>query len=229
MHRLIPRPAARRAACAAAVIPVLLVAAGCTSDSGADDKPANSPSPSSSAPPAPVKYKELPEPCKTLDKGTIEDLVPGADDKTGKDLASSDTERYGSCLWSGGSGKNDAEYRALTVSLKRYDSDAALGSGDKQAGRFYDQEKKAVASDEANKKVEQSALDGDWEQAVVLSYETEKKKHDYRISRAVVRDGNVVVTVDYEGTGFEGADPPSAKEVRKNAERAAKEAAKALG
>lgn len=90
MHRITPR-LARRAACAAVAVPVLLVA-GCSSDSG--EQPSSGPSPSASADkakPESVTYKELPDPCKTVSEKTVEDVVPGTDDTSGKNLASSDT------------------------------------------------------------------------------------------------------------------------------------------
>ncbi|AXK33092.1 DUF3558 domain-containing protein [Streptomyces armeniacus] len=227
MHRIDPR-LARKIACAAVAVPVLLLA-GCTGDSDGDgDDEAQSPSPSKSASVAPVKFKQLPDPCKTLSKGTVEDVVPGAQSEKGKNLASTDTESYGSCLWSGGSGKNNAEYRALTVSLKRYDSGPSLGSGDTQAGRFLKQEAESVVGNKDNKKADQAKVAGIGQEAVSIGYETNKKDQDYRISRTVVRNYNVVVTVDYEGTGFEDAKLPSADELKKKGEKAAREAVAAV-
>lgn len=228
MHRITPR-LARRAACAAVAVPVLLVA-GCSSDSGGEEPAGPSPSASATASPSKksVAYSQLPDPCKTLSEKTVEDVVPGTEDASGKNLASSDTDSYGACLWSGGSGDIDAEYRALTVSLKRYDSDASLGSGDKQAQRYFAQEAEGVKSDEANKDPKDGEVSGIGQEAVSITYETEKKDNTYRAARVIVRDHNVVVTVDYEGTGFEDADPPSRDEVRKNAEKVAKEAAAAI-
>ncbi|EST31229.1 hypothetical protein N566_20705 [Streptomycetaceae bacterium MP113-05] len=225
MHRITPR-LARRAACAAVAVPVLLVA-GCSSDSDGKE-PSGSPTSASASAPEQKQdsagHKDLPDPCKTLSGKSVEDMVPGTDDKSGKNLASSDTGSYGACFWSGGSGDIDAEYRALTVSLKRYESDSSLGSGTEQASRFYEQELKAVSSDEAHKKPEETKVSGTGQNAVAVTYETVKKDNTYRATRVVVRDENVVVTVDYEGTGFEDADPPSRDEVRKNAEKVAKEA-----
>lgn len=229
MHRITPRLAARRLACAAVAVPALFAVAGCIPESGGEEKESPSGSPSSPASLAPVKFEKLPDPCKTLSGDTVKNVVPGASDANGKNLTSSDTNSYGSCLWSGGSGENDAEYRSLTVSLKRYESDGSLGSGDKQAERFFTQEAEAVRSDGANKGTKESPVDGTGGRAVVLTYETEKKKQDYRVSRVIVLHHNVVITVDHEGTGFEGAKLPGADEIRKNAEKAAKEAAKALG
>lgn len=228
MHRIDPR-LARKLACAAVAVPVLVLA-GCTSDDsgeGGDDSE-SSPSPSESASMAPVKFKQLPDPCKTMSKGTVEDVVPNAQSEKGKNLASTDTKSYGSCLWSGGSGKNNSEYRSLTISLKRYDSGPSLGSGDTQAQRFLKQESESVTGDKENKKAQQGKVTGIGQEAVSVGYETKKKDQDYRINRTVVRTYNVVVTVDYEGTGFEDAKLPSADELKKNAEKVARETVAAV-
>jgi len=229
MHRNATRIAVRTLACAA--VPMLLVA-GCSSDSGGDDsaKPSPSPSTSSSAPPspAPVKFTTLPDPCKTLSKGTVEDVVPEAE-TAGKNLGSKDADGYGTCLWSGLDG---FQYRALTVSLKRFDSDVTLGSGAERAAKYAGQQVAAVAQDRENKKVKDTPLDGVGDQATAVAFETEKKNgkksEDYRERRIVAVTGNVVVTVDYEGAGFETGETPSAEEIRKGAEKAAKEAVKAI-
>ncbi|HEX5568479.1 MAG TPA: DUF3558 family protein [Streptomyces sp.] len=234
MHRNAMRIAARTLACAA--VPMLLVA-GCSSGSGGDGKddsagPSAKPSaeaPSSAPPsPAPVKFTTLPDPCKTLSKGTVKEVVPGAE-TGGKNLGSKDTDGYGTCLWSGLDGY---QYRALTVSLKRFDSDVTLGSGDERAAGYAAQEVSAVSQDKDNKKVKDSALDGIGDEATSLAFESEKKNgkksEDYREQRIVVRTGNVVVTVEYEGAGFETGRTPDADDIRKGAEKAAKEAVKAV-
>ncbi|OEV03356.1 hypothetical protein [Streptomyces oceani] len=226
MHRIDPR-LARKLVCAAVAVPVLL-AAGCSSDSEEETDDSSSPKPSKSKSLEPVKFKQLPDPCDALSKDTVKDVVPGSEKKKGKNLASDDTESYGSCLWSGGSGKNDAEYRALTVSLKRYDSGASLGSGDKQAGSFLKQEVESVTGNDDNKKIKNEQLAELGQEATAISYETKKKDQEYRVNRTIARDHNVVVTVDYEGTGFEGADLPSAKDLRKKAQKTAEEALESL-
>lgn len=227
MHENNPR-LVRMIACAAVAVPVLLVA-GCSSgsDDGGKDE-SESPSAKPSATTAPAKFKELPDPCKTLSKGTVKDAVPNAEPEKGKNLTSTDTQSYGSCLWSGGHGKNDANYRALTVSLKRYESDPATGSGDKQAKGFLQKEVSAVTSDKENKSPTDEQVPGIGQEAVSVGYEVTKKKQDYRVNRTFARNYNVVVTVDYEGTGFEGAKPPSADDLRKNAAKVAKEALTAV-
>ncbi|GAA2422276.1 DUF3558 family protein [Streptomyces macrosporus] len=228
MHHNAKRTAVRTLACAA--VPMLLVA-GCSGGSGEDDSAKPSPSvSSSSAPPspAPVKFTTLPDPCKTLSKKTIKDVVPEAKE-AGKNLGSEDADGYGTCLWSGLDG---FQYRALTVSLKRFDSDVTLGSGSERAAEYAGQQVAAVSRDGEHEKVKEVPLDGVGDQATSISFETKKKDgkktEDYREQRVVALDGNVVVTVEYEGAGFETGETPSAKDIREGAEKAAKEAVKAL-
>ncbi|SFL71395.1 DUF3558 family protein [Streptomyces pini] len=228
MHRNATRTAVRTLACAA--VPMLLVA-GCSSDSGGDDSAGPSPSASASSAsptPAPVKFTTLPDPCKTLSGDTVGDVVPEAK-KKGKNLGSKDADGYGTCLWSG---LDDYQYRALTVSLKRFDSDVTLGSGSERAAEYAGQQVAAVSQDEENKKVKDTPLDGVGDQATSIAFETErkdgKKTEEYREQRVVAITGNVVVTVDYEGAGFETGKTPKAEDIRENAEKAAKEAVKAV-
>lgn len=215
---------------AAVALPVLLVS-GCSSDSGGGDK-GGSPSAakSSSAPkPAPVKYKELPEACKTLSKKTVKDLAPKTDDAGGKRIGTGDTGDSGSCLWSG---LQKYDYRQLTVSLKRFDSDTARGSGDKLAGSYQEQQAGDLKDDKDVKKLKKSSVSGIGDQAESLGYETKKKgkknSEEFRSERLIARASNVVVTVDYEGAGFESGKKPSADDLHKKTQKAAKEAIGAL-
>ncbi|WP_326688729.1 MULTISPECIES: DUF3558 domain-containing protein [unclassified Streptomyces] len=234
MHRNAPRNAPRRSktvrnslACAAVALPVLLVA-GCSSDSD-QGKESDSPSASASksAPKAaPAKFKTLPDSCKSLSKGTVKDVVPKTGNTSGKRVGSGDTNESNSCLWSG---LNKYDYRQLTVSLKRFDSDASLGSGDKRAGEYVKQQAGEVVNNKDNKKPKNSAVSGVGQQGAAVSYETEKKDskgkaEDYRAERLVARSANAVVTVDYEGAGFEDGKKPSAEDLKKKAVKAAKEA-----
>lgn len=221
------RRAARLAGIVAAVtLPAVLVV-GCLpgSDDSEDSSQPNPPEASESAKPAPVKFKSLPNPCESIGKKTIEDLVPGADKASGKNLKSEDQDRYNSCLWTG---LEDYDYRALTISLHRFDSETAAISGDKRAKEHADKQRDAVSLSDSNKSVKESKLDGVGDQATSISFDSTKKDGDksqnYREHRVVVRSGNVVVSVDYSGAGFEDAKQPSANSVRKAAEKAAKEA-----
>lgn len=218
---------ARTLACAAVALPALLVA-GCSSDSGgqsADSAPADKAEPS----PAPVKFKELPDACKSLSRGTVKKLTPGTDNASGKPIGSGNTKDSGSCLWSG---LDKFDYRQLTVSLKRFDSDASGGSGNELAGTFLTQQADAVKSDKSNKDLKTASVEGIGDKAASFAYEAErkngKKSEDFREHRLVARSANVVVTVDYAGAGFESGKTPGADELKKNAEKAAKEAVAAL-
>ncbi len=230
MHRIVPRPA-RALACAAVAVPVLLASAGCSSSSdsgGEKDSTAPSTAPSASPSAKPSAIDGLPNPCKTVEQGTIEDVVPGADPKKGRNLPSEDTDAYSSCFWHGASGKLDGDYRSLTVSLKRYDSAPALGSGDEQADRYFTQQVKSLTGDKTNDDVKQTDGPHLGTQAISLTYTTVKKsgkkdEQKYRAGRVLVRVHNAVVMVDYEGTGFEDAKLPSTDTVRKDAQKAAGE------
>jgi hypothetical protein len=236
MHRNAPR-LARTLACAAVAVPVLLASAACSSspDSGGekDSAPSASPSASTSASAKPSAITGLPNPCKTVTQDTLDDVVPDADPENGKNLPSEDTDAYGSCFWHGASGKLDGDYRSLTVSLKRYESAPALGSGDDQAGRYFTQQVRSVTGDKTNDDVKQEKLDDLGSQAVSLTYTTVKDsgkedKQKYRAGRVLVRVHNAVVMVDYEGTGFEDAELPDTDEVRKNAQKAAEDVVAAV-
>ncbi|GAA2076768.1 hypothetical protein GCM10009801_32510 [Streptomyces albiaxialis] len=226
MHRNAPR-IARTLACAAVALPVLLVA-GCSSDSdnGGEDAPSASASKSKPAKVAPAKFKELPDSCKSIGKGTVKDLVPKSDNEAGKRVGSGDANDSTSCLWSG---LDKYDYRQLTISLKRFDSEASLGTGDKRAGRFLDERVGETMDNKDNKKTKQADVAGAGDQATSVSYETKKKdskgkSEDFTGERFVARTANVVVTVDYEGAGFEDGKTPKAEDLKKKAEKAAKEA-----
>ncbi|MTE20435.1 DUF3558 domain-containing protein [Streptomyces sp. TRM43335] len=229
MHRNATRTAIRTLACAA--VPMLLVA-GCSSDSGDKERaePSASTSTSSAPPsPAPVKFTELPDPCKTLSKDTIKDVVPKAEE-SGKNLGSKDADGYGTCLWTGLDGY---QHRTLTVSLKRFDSDLTLGSGAERAAEHAGRQVAAIGEDKENEKVENAPLDGVGDQATAISFETKRKNGketvDYREQRIVAVTGNVVVVVDYEGAGLEKGGTPKAEDIREGAVKAAKDAVKVVG
>jgi hypothetical protein len=230
MPRKTQRTAVRVAAGAA--IPVFLLA-GCafgSADDAQDSEPAPSADASSAAPsPAPVQFTELPDVCDTVSKDTVNDVVPKAKPEGGKNLGSKDADAYGSCLWTG---LDDFGYRALTVSLRRFDSDTTIGSGDERASEYARQQVAMVAEEKDNKGLKDSELSGVGDKATALSYEVAKKEgkssEDYREQRIVVRSGNVVITVDYSGAGFEDAKTPSAGDIGKGAEKVAKEVTAAV-
>jgi hypothetical protein len=220
----------RTLACAAVAVPALLLA-GCSSDSGGEGggSAASDEGGGSSKSAAPVRYKELPDACKTLSKDTVKKLTPKTENPSGKRIGSGNTTDSGSCLWSG---LDKFDYRQLTISLKRFESDASRGSGDKLAAAYLDQQTAALKEDKSNKGVKSSPAGGIGDTATSIGYEVEKKdgkkSEEFREHRVVARSSNVVVTVDYAGAGFESGKLPSADELKKNAERAASEASASL-
>lgn len=215
----------RLRAVAAAAVPVFLVA-GCFGSDDGDDGSESTPETTSAAPsPAPVKFKELPDPCKSIAKKTVEDVVPKASDASGKGLASEDKDAYGACLWTG---RDDYDYRVLSISMRRFDSDATLGNGDKRAKDYASKQQDAVSTNDDNKSVKEEKLNGVGQSATGISFDSTKKdgkkSQDYREHHVVVVNNNVVITVEYSGAGLEDAKQPSADTVRKAAEKVTKEA-----
>lgn len=203
-------------ACATASV---LLITGCSSDSGED----TSDNAAVAEPtPEPVRFAELPNACRTVDPETIEEVVPKASNDKGEELASNDVNATGTCLWTGLDGY---DFRSLTVTLKRFDSNLTLGSGDARAEQFLQTQVDEITGDEDNEDVDDSQLPDLGDEAVTIAYAAEKESgdatRDFQQQRVVSRLANVVVTVDYAGTGFEGGDMPSADAIREAAERVA--------
>ncbi|WP_049572288.1 hypothetical protein [Streptomyces sp. SBT349] len=230
MDRHASRPVSRLAlrALTWAALPALLVV-GCTSDSGgdtSDDEAREETAPS----PEPVRFSALPDPCSVLGEDTVGEAVPEADPVGGETLTSNDTTTSGACLWSG---LDAYQFRSLTVALRRFESDVAIGSGAERAGEYVRQMAEEISGDEANRDVESADLrdTGDW--AVTLGYTTtveseEEGEQDYRQHRVVVQTDNVVITLDYSGAGFEGDDMPGADSVKETAEATARQVLQAV-
>ncbi|WPB91713.1 hypothetical protein [Streptomyces malaysiensis] len=229
MHRSAPR-LARILACA--TVPVVLVA-GCSSGSDKSDKPDDNKAEGSARPGSPstsptveaAKFSKLPDVCTTLSGKTIDDLVPKAQSKKGKALPSADTNTSASCLWSGLDG---FDYRSLTVSLKLFRSDPGLGSGDRRAGEYAAQQasRAATAGKVTDPKTEKVAGIGD--EATTVSAKQKKDGDDFRDQTVVTRTANVVITLQYDGAGYETAKAPDAAALLKDAKSAAKEAVGAI-
>jgi hypothetical protein len=242
MHRSAPR-LTRILACAA--VPVMLVVAGCSSDSGddgektkKDSKASASATPGEGSPgtgsdvpkePAvePAKFAKLPEACKSVSQKTIEALLPAAKPKSGTQGRSSDLMARGSCSWNSlaDQGVKGSQYRWLDVSFLRYNSEEALGvSGEQRAKDSYAKEvEKAKAADGA-KNLKASAASGIGEEATLIGYQLRKTGEDFEYATVVSRTDNVVVALTFNGTGYAGAEPPTAKDVARDATRAVKDA-----
>ncbi|MER5970202.1 DUF3558 domain-containing protein [Streptomyces sp. NPDC002055] len=225
MHRT-GTPLARLLACAA-VVPVMLVA-GCSSDSDSGSKNTGSGASKSSEPSAEpsveaAKYAKLPQPCKALSEKTIKDIVPKAKDAGGTTGESDDSNARGLCSWNGLDG---FQYRWLDVALQRFDSDRTLGSGESRAEASYAKQvdaAKGAADEKGSKGLKSGTAAGVGDEAATFRFELEKDKEDFRNQTVVVRTENVVITLNYNGAGYESGKTPKGEDLLKDAEKAAKE------
>lgn len=218
----------------AAAVPVMLIAAGCSSDSGSDDTAkGSSAGASASASPSPTvqaaAYDSLPEACDVLAKDTLDDLVPKAG-KSGKEGTSNDTSTRASCSWSSldNNGVDGSQFRWLNVSLLRFESDVTRGAGDELAQEYYAKQVKDVQALEGAKNVKSEPVSGTGDEATAVRYDLKKKEGSFKQQTIVARVENVVVTVDYNGAGLAGEKTPSADTLTKLAQKAAKEAVAAV-
>ncbi|MGW6468604.1 DUF3558 domain-containing protein [Streptomyces rubiginosohelvolus] len=235
MHRSAPR-LSRILACAA--VPVMLVAVGCSSDSGSDGKKnaGSSSSGTASSKPSeptvePAKFADLPDPCTSIGKKTIEDLVPEAKKKGGTAGGSSDLSIRSSCSWNGldDQGVKGSQYRWMDVGFTRFDSDQSLGSGAKRATEDYAKQVAKTKASEGAEKVAAEPAAGIGDEATLVTYGLSKTDEDFVYATVVARTGNVVVTLTYNGAGYAGAKTPSSGDIVKGAQKAAKEAIAAVG
>jgi hypothetical protein len=231
MHRSAPR-LSRILACAA--VPVMLVVAGCSSDSGDTKDAGHSASPSAKkAEPTvePGKFAALPDACASIAEKTIEDLVPKTKNKGGTPGRSSDNAVRGGCSWNGldDNGVKGSQYRWLDVGFTRFDSDQSLGSGAERATEEYKKQVSKTQATEGAKKASAKPTTGIGEQATSLTYSLTKSSEDFEYATIVARTGNVVVSVTYNGAGFAGARTPSSADILKDARKAAGEAVSAVG
>ncbi|CAM5261657.1 hypothetical protein SCHAM137S_00452 [Streptomyces chartreusis] len=226
----------RRAVVCAAAVPVMLIAAGCSSDSGSGDKAAGDSSAkssaSSSASPSPTvqaaAYKSIPDACKVLGKKTLEDLAPKA--KSGKKGSSDDASTRGSCSWSSldNNGVKGSQFRWLNVSLLRFESDVTRGSGEKLAQGYFETQVQDAKSVSGAKSLKSEPVAGVGDQATAVRYDLKKKEGSFKQETVVARVENVVVTLDYNGAGLAGEKTPSADTLNKLAQKAVKEVVAAV-
>ncbi|MGY1500073.1 DUF3558 domain-containing protein [Streptomyces sp. QTS52] len=224
---------------AGTVVPVLLLAVGCSSDSGSDsgsgsgsaDNAAKTTEPGAgetvSASPTvqAAAYQKLPEPCAVLSTKTLKDLVPKGV-KSGKEGSSNDTSTRGSCSWTSlvNNGVKGSQFRWLNVSLLRFESTASRGSGDELAQAYYESQVQDAESTTGAKNTRSAPVAGAGDDATSVRYDLKKKEGAFRQQTVVVRVENVVVTLDYNGAGLAGEKTPSADSLAKSAVKAVKEA-----
>ncbi|MCX5391405.1 DUF3558 domain-containing protein [Streptomyces sp. NBC_00094] len=225
---------------ACAAVPVMLVVAGCSSDSGDSGKKGSqdnaaasasaAPKPSPTPTVEPAKFTKLPEACKSISAKTSASLVPKAKSKNGTPAASSDLASRGGCSWNGlvDKGVKGSHYRWLDVSFYRYESDVSLGSGQERAQENLTKELAKIQETPGAKKLRTSTAVGIGDEAKAVAYDLRKTDEDFRYASVVARTGNVLVLLSYNGAGYAGAAAPSEKTVMDGAVKAAKEAVAAV-
>ncbi|GAB2464106.1 DUF3558 family protein [Streptomyces incanus] len=220
----------------AAAVSAMLIVAGCSSDSGSDDgkdKAADSSATASaSASPSPTVraavYKDLPKACDVLSKKTLDDLVPKA--KPGKESLSDDISTRAGCSWDSltNNGVDGSQFRWLSVSMLRFESDTTRGAGDELAKGYYDKQVKDVQAAEGATGTKSEPVTGTGDEATAVRYDLKKKEGTFKQQTVVARVENVVVTLDYNGAGLAGDKAPSADDLMEDAQKAAKEAVKTV-
>ncbi|MFH0178136.1 DUF3558 domain-containing protein [Streptomyces cacaoi] len=227
---------------AAVAVPVMLLAAGCSSDSGSGDDAkdvgastgagagSGTDSAASAAPTVQAAaYKTLPEACAVVSKKTLTELVPKGATK-GKEGTSSDTAARASCSWSSlaNNGVKGSQFRWLNVSLLRFESDTTTGDGESQAKTYYAKQVKDAQAVSGAKNVKSAPVASTGDEATSVRYDLKKSEGAFKQQTVVVRVENVVLTLDYNGAGLAGDKAPSAETLTKSAEKAAKETVAAV-
>jgi hypothetical protein len=218
----------------------MLVASGCSSDSGdgsgsGDDAKKGSgasASPSATEAGTVVKeaaYAKLPEPCKVFSSKTLKELVPeGA--KSGREGTSDDVATRGNCSWDSldNNGVKGSQFRWLNVSLLRFESDQTRGTGEKLASEYYAKHAEDARSVKGAKDAKSAPVSGTGDEATLVTYDLKKDEGTFKQQTLVTRVENVVVTVDYNGAGLAGEKSPKVADLSKAAQKAAKEAVQAV-
>ncbi|MBD0736342.1 DUF3558 domain-containing protein [Streptomyces sp. CBMA29] len=219
---------------ACAAVPAMALA-GCSSGSGSSDAKSTAPSGSSStgsgssggsATPtlAPAKFAALPASCKAVAQTTVNALVPKAKTPGGSPVKSDDITSRAGCSWTG-NGKDGYQYRWLSVTLQRFTSSTALGAAEDQAKKRYTEQ---VGTLNQVPGAASATLTGFGDQAASVGSKATVAKVTSQNDSVVVRSGNVVILVEFNGAGLEGKKNPSAGDVQSGAQRAAKEAVAAV-
>ena len=217
----------------AVAVPVMVFAAGCSSDSGSGDGGSKGASAgetaAATASTAPTvqaaAYKKLPDSCGVLSKKTLTSLVPKGV-KSGKAGKSGDTATRASCSWSSldNNGVKGSQFRWLNVSLLRFESDASRGAGDQLAHAYFEKQVKDAQGAQGAKNLKSQPVAGTGAEATLVRYDLKKKEGAFKQQTVVARVENVVITLDYNGAGLAGEKTPDADDLVKVAEAAAKEA-----
>ncbi|MGW7409283.1 DUF3558 family protein [Streptomyces sp. NPDC054833] len=231
----------RRVLVCAAAVPVVFVAAGCSSDSGSDGSGSGSAGQSASADSSgkgsasasptvqAARYQKLPKACDALSNKTLGELVPKGS-KSGKEGTSDDVDSRASCSWNSldSNGVKGSQFRWLNVSLLRFGSDVSRGSGESQAKAYYTKQVQGAQGVTGAKNSQSVPVSGVGNEAMAVRYDLKKKEGSFKQTTVVARVENVVVTLDYNGAGLAGESTPDAADLTKDAEKAAKEVVAAV-
>ena len=217
----------------AVAVPVMVFAAGCSSDSGSGDGGSKGASAgdtaAATASTAPTvqaaAYKKLPDSCGVLSDKTLGSLVPKGV-KSGKAGASGDAATRASCSWNSldNNGVKGSQFRWLNVSLLRFESDATRGEGDQLAHAYFEKQVKDAQGTQGAQNLKSEPVAGTGAEATLVRYDLKKKEGAFKQQTVVTRVENVVITLDYNGAGLAGEKTPDADALVKLAEAAAKEA-----
>ncbi|MFF7156911.1 DUF3558 domain-containing protein [Streptomyces sp. NPDC008139] len=216
---------------ACAAVPAMALA-GCSSGSGSSDAKSSASSSTGSGPSggsatptlAPAKFAALPASCKAVTQATVNALVPKAKTPGGTPVKSDDITSRAGCSWTG-NGKDGYQYRWLSVTLQRFTSSTALGTAEDQAKKRYTEQ---VGTLNQVPGAAAATLTGLGDQAASVVSKATVAKVTSQNDSVVVRSGNVVILVEFNGAGLEGKKNPSADDVQSGAQRAAKEAVAAV-
>ncbi|WP_217182123.1 hypothetical protein [Streptomyces sp. AC495_CC817] len=231
------RPGRARVLAGAAVVPVMLLAVGCSSDSGSDgasgdETPAGAKqSVEESATPEVVaaKYATLPDACEVFPAKTLKSLVPQGV-KSGKAINKAEANVSGDCRWISldNNGVDGSQYRWLSVSLHLLASDEANGPGEDRAAKALESKVTAAKAVDGAKNVKTEPATGLGDQATVVKYDLKKDGDTFKQQTVVVRTENVVITLDYNGAGLAGEKTPDAAALLKSAKSAAEDVVEAV-
>ncbi|UUU24162.1 hypothetical protein [Streptomyces sp. DSM 40750] len=221
----------------AAVVPAMLLAVGCSSDSGSDsasgdETPAGlNETATESATPEVVEaaYASLPDACEVFSEKTLKSVVPEGV-KSGKSINAAEENVTGDCRWISldNNGVDGSQYRWLSVSLHLLESNAANGPGEDRAAKAYETKVTAAKAVDGAKSVKTEPVTGTGDQATAVRYDLKKDGDTFKQQTIVVRTENVVITLDYNGAGLAGEKTPDAAALLKTATSAAKEAVEAV-
>ncbi len=231
------RPGRARVLVGTAVVPVMLVAVGCSSDSGSGDASGDKPSagatstPTKSATPQVVAaaYAVLPDACEVFTSKSLKSLVPQGT-KSGKAINTAEENVTGDCRWTSldNNGVDGSQYRWLSVSLHLLASDAANGPGEDRAHEAFESKVTAAKAVKGAKNVKTEPVTGTGDEATAVRYDLKKDGDTFKQQTIVVRTENVVVTLDYNGAGLAGDKTPDPAGLLKSAKSAAKEVVEAV-